>query len=259
MQCRICKSDDLRYYYSQGDKNQYKFYKCRNCGLVNYDLEGGLDQEKYGGTYISPYLEDHKQNVTQGATFNFIQENIQETGKVLDIGCGNGKLLLLLREAGWEVNGMELLPEYAKKIESEHNIEMVVGDFLEYKTDDKKYDLVILRHVLEHLPDSVLAMNKLNALLKQNGHLVMEFPNIESVEFKFKRFLSRLGLHKKKYKPDYKPGHCNEFSRSSFKYLVDHTGFELLSWELYSNKSGSSKLLTKLNIGSKARVLVKKK
>ncbi len=259
MICRLCDTDNLKFYYSQGNSNQYKFYKCKTCGLVNYDLAGGLDQEKYGGKYITPALEKHKQNLTQRATFEFIRQHIDITGRALDIGCGNGKLLLLLRDSGWDVTGMELLESYAKKIIEDYKIEIIIADFLQYCFDNHKYDLVLLKHVLEHLPDPILTMTKLNNLLKDGGYLIMEFPNIESLEFKFKRLLSRVGLYRKKYRAGYKPGHCNEFSKDAFKYLLNLTGFDLIIWELYSNKAGSSKLFTKLNIGSKARVLVKKK
>ena len=85
---------------------------------------------------------------------------------------------------------------------------------------------------------------------------LLEFPNIESLEAKIKRAVPI--FKKKKYKQNYKPGHCNEFSKKSFQFLANKTCFELVSWNLYSNKIDSTFFLTKLNISSKARVLVKK-
>ena len=257
MKCRLCDSSDLKLYYTQGNNSEYKFYKCNNCELVNYDIDGGLDQSKYSYEYISPENESHKQNKTQTKSFNYIKKNLSNKGKLLDIGCGNGKILLLAQNYGWEVRGLELSKYYAETILNKYGINVEVSNFLEYDvSQEEKYDFVILRHVLEHLPDSILAMKKINQLLKPGGIALLEFPNIESLEAKIKRAIPI--FKKKKYKQNYKPGHCNEFSKKSFQFLANKTCFELISWNLYSNKIDSSFLLTKLNISSKARVLVKK-
>lgn len=258
MNCRVCGNDNLKLHYSQGNMEEYKFYKCSTCKLINYDLTGGLDQSKYSGIYIDPADESNKQNITQSKSYNFIKNNIKSKGKLLDIGCGNGKILLLAKQDGWNVKGLELSKYYAETIMTRFGIQVEVSNFLEYNvTQDEKNDLVILRHVLEHLPDSILAMNKINQLLSSNGIALLEFPNIESLELKIKRLLTKFGV-KKKYKSGYKPGHCNEFCKESFSYLLNNTGFQLISWELYSNKSNANYFLTKFNISSKARVLIKK-
>jgi len=229
-----------------------------NCKLVNYDLTSGLDQKKYSGGYIDPYFEEHKQNRTQSATYKFIKKNVPLKGKMLDIGCGNGKLLLLAKTDGWSVNGLELSESYAAIVKEKFDIKVEIEDFLKYDKTSSYYDVVVLKHVLEHLSDSRLAMTKINNLLKVNGYGIFEFPNIESVEFKIKRVVSKIKISKKKYREDYVPGHCNEFCKDSFKYLLKLTGFKLVHWELYSNKNKHIRLLSMLNIGSKARVLVKK-
>ena len=101
-------------------------------------------------------------------------------------------------------------------------------------------------------------MKKINGLLSNNSYALLEFPNIESLELKFKRFLNKIGIYNKSYLENYKPGHCNEFCKASFEYLLGITGFKLITWELYSNKTTYNYLLTKFNISSKARVLIKK-
>ena len=260
MNCRLCGSEHLRLYYTQGNKNQYKFFKCENCKLVNYDISIGLDQQKYTSSYVHPENEMHKQNIDQTATYNFIKKRISQQGKLLDIGCGNGKLLLLAKNDGWKVAGIELSQSAADTIQDNFGIKVDAVDFLEYKIDTKKaYDVVVLRHVLEHLPDSILAMSKINLLLKKNGYAILEFPNIEGLDLKFKRFLSKTGIHKKKYSINYQPGHCNEFCKKSFLFLTKKTNFDLIEWKTYSSKSLLNLLYGKMNIGNKARVLIKKK
>lgn len=138
--------------------------------------------------------------------------------------------------------------------------DVVVANFLEVDAQtigDKPFDLICLRHVLEHLPDCLLAMNKLRELLKPGGHILIEIPNVESISKKVKRFLTRRGLRRTEYPADMVIGHANEFCRYSFKYLLAKTGFDLIRWETYSKRSFSNYIYNRLHIGSSARALVR--
>jgi 2-polyprenyl-3-methyl-5-hydroxy-6-metoxy-1,4-benzoquinol methylase len=209
--------------------------------------------------YLDPYDETNILNKHQSETFSFIQKKIKKPGSLLDIGCGNGKILVLGRDNGWKVRGLELSPSLADSISEKFGIEVTISNFLTYEpAKEEQYDLVILRHVLEHLQDSILAMTKINQLLKPGGFGVLEFPDIESNQMKLKRFISGIGIYSKKYKETYLPGHCNEFCEESFKYLLSKTGFKLLEWQNYSSKSYLNGAYNLFHFGTKARVLIKK-
>ncbi len=204
--CRLCGSRNLKRYYTQGNQSQYEFYKCMNCKLVNYDLSKGLNQEKYAREYIDPSDHKHRHNAGQTQTYDFIRRTIGNSGKLLDIGCGNGRLLFLAQSAGWQVKGLERSGFLRDSIKKAIGLDVEVCDFLSYEPGEGDlFDVVVLRHVLEHLPDPVLSMRRINSLLKIGGYAVLEFPNIEAPDLKFKRFLRKMGFHKKKYAPDYKP------------------------------------------------------
>jgi SAM-dependent methyltransferase len=257
--CRACNSGDLYFYYGEGNNQQYKYYKCPVCGLVNYDLSLGLDQEQYAEEYIDPRDSQNKVNRYQRQTCEFISRHIYEPGTVLEIGCGNGGLLDCLRTSGWGVKGLELSPLLANSIKEKLNIDVELENFMDYSpTQENLYDLVILRHVFEHLPNPILVLNKLSTLVKEGGYIEMEFPNIEAPELKLKRFFWRLGFRIRKPDRDRAPGHANEFSRKSFQYLLDKTGFKLVKWETYTLKPVSNFIYKYVSMGSKARVLIKK-
>lgn len=257
MECRLCESDQLKLYYTQGNNYQFKFYKCDRCLLVNLDMSQGFDQGKYSMDFVDPLDLQHKQNKDKLETYKFIRKHIKPEGNYLDIGCGNGKLLQLAQNDGWEVHGLELSQYYADKIKESLNIEVTVANFLEFESQSK-YNLVTLRHVFEHLPNSVLAMNKINRLLKENSYAVLEFPNIEGLSFKIKRFTNKLGFFKKKYSKDYIPGHCNEFSKKSFNHLLLKTGFEMTKWVTYSSKPLTNLIYRYIPVGCKTRVIIRK-
>lgn len=151
--------------------------------------------------YPDPFDDNNPININQSLTFRFIQAHLNMTGKVLDIGCENGRLLHLFKNAGWSTKGLELSPFLAQSIKDTLDIEVETANFLEHHpADEGTYDLVILRHVLEHLPDPIKAMTKIYAYLKPNGYAVLEFPNIEALDLKIKRLLQRLKLYQKNIK-----------------------------------------------------------
>jgi SAM-dependent methyltransferase len=258
--CRLCGADSLYPLFKQGDRGQFIFYRCRSCSLVNYDFsEQGLNQEKYAEIYIDPEDETGKINRDQTDSFDHIQKMIPRPGKLLEIGCGNGRLLLLARRAGWEVTGLELSPFLAESITGRLGIKVHTANFLEGELPLKEtFDLVVMRHVLEHLPDPILAMNRIGSLLKPGGRAILEFPNIDGWDLRWKRSLQRIGIHRKRYPESYVPGHCNEYCRRSFNWLVGKTGFVLKNWSTYSSRPGLTPLYAALGSGNKVRVLVEK-
>ena len=258
-QCRLCNGDNLKHYMSDGHAQDLHFYQCQDCQLVNYDLSLGVDQTQYTPTYVSPTVADNKSNVDGTQSWDYIRKRHPTPARFMDIGCGNGRLLYLAQQAGWHVKGLELSDEAARDVSAELGVEVAVSDFLRYDGDDKgEYDVVVLRHVLEHLPDSVLAMSKIGELLKPGGHALLEFPNTRSFAFAFKRFFKNRGMRNKKFAPEWRPGHVNEFCKPAFKTLLDMTGFELVDWRTYSNKPFSNALYQVWHVGSKARVWVRK-
>jgi hypothetical protein len=106
--------------------------------------------------------------------------------------------------------------------------------------------------------EPILALQKINFRLKPNGYALFEMPNIEALDIRLKRVLANIGIHQKQFSEDYLPGHCNEFCRASFQFLLEKTGFKLIRWETYSMKPVVNFLYTHLHIGNKARALVAK-
>tara|TARA_R110002111_G_scaffold163012_1_gene229348 strand:- start:266 stop:1009 length:744 start_codon:yes stop_codon:yes gene_type:complete len=243
---------------SDGRNSDLHYYKCADCALWNYDIGLGMDQSQYTERYVSPLDPDHKSNKDVAQSWRFLQPHLGEVGSMMDIGCGNACLLHLARADGWKVRGMELSESTAKSIRDDQGIDVAVANFLDYENpDEQRYDVVVLRHVLEHLPDSVLAMQKIAALLKPGGLALLEFPNTRSFSYAIKRLLKNRGMRNRKYSDDWRPGHCNEFCRQSFEVLLNKTGFELVVWQTYSSKPLANAFYRLFPIASKARALVR--
>jgi SAM-dependent methyltransferase len=243
----------------EGRNRDLNYYRCGVCALWNYDLDCGVDQTQYTARYVSPDDAGHKSNRVIARTWDYLRSRVPGPGSMLDIGCGNAALLHFARKAGWTVRGMELSEAMARAIGADQGIEVSVSDFVDYQpAPGEAYDVVVLRHVLEHLPDSKLAMRKIGALLGDSGIAFLELPNTGSFAYWSKRILKNLGLKNRKYSADWRPGHCNEFCRQSFEYLLDATGFELVEWRTYSNKPLADRIYGLLPVASKVRVLARK-
>jgi SAM-dependent methyltransferase len=258
--CRLCGGADLYFYYSLGNQGQCKYYKCPTCQLVNYDLSGGLDQEQYTSTFIDPTDDNEKWNLNKDQSFDFITRNVKEKGSFLDVGCGMGRMLYVAKRQGWQVKGLELSASMARRVSEVLDIEVVAGDFLEGKPfRGEQFDVVSLRHVIEHLPDSLGAVERLGDLVRPGGYLLLEMPNIEALDKRLKRAIVRRGWHKRKFPDDFKAGHCNEFCKESMAYLMDRSGFEMIHWETYSMKPLANFIYNRIHVGNKARMLARKR
>jgi 2-polyprenyl-3-methyl-5-hydroxy-6-metoxy-1,4-benzoquinol methylase len=259
--CRLCGGEDLYLYYTQGSAGQFRYYRCSNCELVNLDLANGLDQEQYNDEWVDPTDDGHRRHKAIDASFAFILRYVRGPGTLLDIGCGNGRLLHVARRAGWGVKGVELSSRAAQSVRRTLGVEVSTADFLEMapqEEDKGRFDVVCLRHVLEHLPDSKLAMRKIHELVRPRGYVLLEMPNIQGLDKKLKRWVADAGLHKRSYSSDFVTGHCNEFCRRSFEYLLQITGFRLIRWETYSKKALGNLVYNHVHIGNKARALIQR-
>ncbi len=258
--CRLCAGTDLNLYHSMGNDGRFRYFKCSNCKLVNYDLAAGLGQEQFEVLDKDPTDDADGWNQQKDRSFEFVRRYIKSPGSMLDIGCGSGRLMFVARRAGWQVKGLELSPEMAEFVHDKLGEDVVVADFLEVEPRTISaipFDLISLRHVLEHLPDCLLAMRKLRALLRPGGYILIEIPNVESISKRVKRFMARVGLRRPNYPPDMVIGHANEFCRPSFEYLLRETGFTLVRWETYSKKPIANYIYNRVHIGGSARALVK--
>ncbi|MFT7036572.1 MAG: ubiquinone/menaquinone biosynthesis C-methylase UbiE [Cyclobacteriaceae bacterium] len=99
-------------------------------------------------------------------------------GLLLDIGAGTGDFLKLAKDNGWEVKGIEPNDGAAnlakqKKLEIYENIDQLSG---------QTFDVVTLWHVLEHLPDLEMVIQKIESLIKPGGTLIVAVPNFKSYD-----------------------------------------------------------------------------
>ncbi len=104
-------------------------------------------------------------------------------GRVLDVGCGDGRFLYRMYQAGWTVAGLDFDPkgiESAKLKYGKYGFELMNTDLFSARFPDNSFDAVTLGHVIEHVPDPVAILAEAKRILKPGGRLVAITPNVES-------------------------------------------------------------------------------
>lgn len=100
-------------------------------------------------------------------------------GKLLDVGCGSGKSLLLAKQLGWDVTGLEIDPN-AVKAAREQGLTVVEGDFRQLKQLTNQFDCIICSHVLEHVHFPLELLQLLTEALRPQGVALLSLPNASS-------------------------------------------------------------------------------
>jgi len=239
-QCGSPNSDVIahgtdREYYSSTDA--YTIVQCRECGLVYLSPRPTSAElpHIYPRAYHSYILDDAagskdsfitKMRKRAGARrFRPIMQHIKGTEKVdlLDVGCGNGWLLQVIKSLDPEristfgVEISEPVCEVARK--QGHTI--YCGRFEDVKLD-RAFDVVNLTHVIEHVSDPRLAVRKAYEALNQGGLLLLETPNIGAIEWEWFKDGNWGAYHI--------PRHWFFFDRETIGSLGRAEGFTLIDW-----------------------------
>jgi 2-polyprenyl-3-methyl-5-hydroxy-6-metoxy-1,4-benzoquinol methylase len=100
-------------------------------------------------------------------------------GRLLDVGCGSGNKLLLAKQLGWDVTGLEIDPN-ALMTATNQGLNVIEGSYRDLAKFVNEFDCIICSHVLEHVyyPNDML--NLLSQSLKPGGTLLLSLPNSKS-------------------------------------------------------------------------------
>jgi 2-polyprenyl-3-methyl-5-hydroxy-6-metoxy-1,4-benzoquinol methylase len=99
--------------------------------------------------------------------------------RVLDIGCGNGRVMMQLRSVGWEVSGVEPDPKSAAQAR-EAGLDVRAGLLEPGAWPENHFDAITMNHVIEHLHDPIGILRTCAQLLKPGGAISMATPNLRS-------------------------------------------------------------------------------
>ena len=206
--CNLCGTDDPRVVFKRGQAQEARIVRCGNCGLMYADPRVGLvdhaDYEQFEADGIlmgSDTDPDHpwrwrnekeKEQVRDfDATRAIIDRLYPQGGKLVEVGSGLGYLMQSFKKDGWDVLGVDPWKELPAFTEQVHGIETIPTTLEDAGLPDASADLVILLHVIEHVPDPVGTLREINRVLKPGGHVVVETPRYDTAMFKLLKHRER--------------------------------------------------------------------
>lgn len=234
--CPVCNSTDIQeqliardYTVSQKDFN---IWHCNACtGRFTQDVPA---QDAIGAYYASENYISHsdtKKGIinslyhlvrkrTLGAKRRLVinQTGIMK-GSLLDIGCGTGAFLQTIKEANWDITGLEPDAVARTKAIELYNIHPQESNKL-FELTAASFNAITMWHVLEHVHELHAYIKQIAHLLTAKGKLFIAVPNYTSKD---------AGIYKAYWAAYDVPRHLYHFSPQSMETLLSQHGLKLVA------------------------------
>jgi len=210
-------------------EEDFTVVRCEECGLAY--LNPRPTPEALKAFYPEGYwwsgekrgllarLEERYRNGLLKKELRPLRKRLPPGSRILDVGCGQGDMMLLLKEAGYAAFGVENAPRAVRVAREGRGLTVHLGNLEDVPQEKGSFDALAFFHVLEHLPDPLRTLRQAQGFLKQEGWLLIQSPNIESAQFK--RFGPRW-LHLSL------PQHFYHFSPETLGKMLGKAGFRVV-------------------------------
>jgi len=231
--CVLCGHTDGQEFL-EWKESEYKLFRCKKCDAVSPNIASGVSSYTESVYDTDVYVEklfrethshyEYRKNTFGKERYQYTIERLGLTtkAKVLDLGCGAGYYIDVLKDNAIEYKGLEVADHFVEYCKSYHELN-VENSSLEDERDGE-YDLITMFDVLEHLADPVETFLTINKKLKDGGYCVAYTPNIFSLGFEL------MGAKQNCLLP-YE--HLCFFNDKSLDFLVNKTGFKVEKLEVF--------------------------
>ena len=237
--CCVCGSDQAAEVASGQDYEYettaqvFHFTRCISCGHLFLNPRPAIEElpaiyppDYYSYNYnqaVHPVARSAKDWLDERKARRWLRNVATKAPRFLDVGCGDGRYLRLFQSWGvpkGQLWGTELDARVVEKLQGEGfqvrkgAIEAVQDLPCEF------FDLIVMLQVIEHVADPAAVVAKLEKLLSPSGVLVIETPNVESLDFH---------LFQRRYWGGYHfPRHWNLFTPKTLNRLLKHASLQLV-------------------------------
>lgn len=217
-----------------GVAGEYRINRCRDCGLEqtaprptggelralyerHYNFGGeadtaytGLRERLFGSWLYRLWLA-----IDGDVSFH----RVKGSGRLLDVGCNEGRGLALHRQNGFDAEGLE--PNRVAAADARARGFTVHAEDLRAFEPGAPYDIVVLSNVLEHALDPSTMLADVGRILRPGGEVWISCPNSESV---LRRIFARAWINW------HVPFHIVHFSGGALRRLLARAGFEVIAF-----------------------------
>lgn len=244
LNCNLCHSDTYEILYPStlkkdgfmeshdlscsnlGHGKHHRIVRCKKCGLIYSNPREPLEkiQSLYKGVKDDIY---HEALAGRIKTFNkiLLRPEMKDVGRsILEIGCYTGLFMKLAAQKGFNVLGIEPSTWAAQIGRKEYGLEIINSGIYDAKID-RKFDIICMWDVLEHLPDPGLALKICHNMLLDNGILAISTMRCEGA---FYSFCGR-------YWPWFMKMHLFYFTTNALSRMLEKNGFKIIAIYPYAH------------------------
>jgi SAM-dependent methyltransferase len=237
--CNLCGSNDLEVVYearadlerdsdlarkfrASGDELlTLPLVRCRACSLLfvnpRYQASAVLDGYAAGDDPVYVSQMDARVRTFAGTVVQITRLR-PSRGRILDIGTAAGAFLKAAGDGGWEATGLEPNGWLANWGRERYGVDIRVGSIDTVELPVRHYDVVTLWDVIEHTPDPMHVLRRVNELLVPGGLLIVNYPDIGS-------WIARAMGRKW---PFLSSVHLYYFTRRTMAAALDRAGFDAI-------------------------------
>lgn len=219
--CIVCSGCQFSIW---AQENYLKAMKCDKCGMISINphfSEEGLNI--FYNDYLSNRIEKKDAMEQRKMAYDLDKSwvtNFINSGRVLDIGASGGFFLSNFSPVEWEREGVEIGEDAAQFAKDHFDIRIHTGKVVDMSFKIP-FDLVMMRGVIEHIPDPISVLKKCHEIIAPEGYLfITAMPNGNSFAF---------DVFRNKWRQFTPLEHVHFFSRKILVEIVGEIGFRVIS------------------------------
>lgn len=219
--CTVCGNKDPQKFTLKYQKEKFAVVVCDNCthNFIPHYYRKKIEYGQYKNSDVTAAVRAGNNWVKiqrHKLRFEFIKQFVKK-GKLFDLGAGWGHFMLAGKELGYDVYGIEIAEQPYLYCVNDLKLPVDHIDFFEMD-ESKKFDVITMWDVLEHIDKADEFLNKCGKLMNSGSYLFLQVPQIDS-------------YFAKKHKDNWKMmglDHVNYFSKKTIKQILERNGFELV-------------------------------
>ncbi len=224
IECPLCQSKNILDYF----KDESSLKRCQNCRIVfTHPLPEFLSDAYDEDYYRIWYEQQFRQRVKLWEKRMRVVKKFCRSGRLLDVGTGDGLFLKIASSSNFEISGTEISPAAVKAAKDLYGLNIHLTEIEDSDFEKDYFDVVTLWHVIEHVQAPLLVFKAAHKLLKPGGVIIVATPNLDKY---LSRFIYRL-LHRQPY-PFYSPRgeqHLFHFTQDTLERMINRAGFRTVS------------------------------
>jgi 2-polyprenyl-3-methyl-5-hydroxy-6-metoxy-1,4-benzoquinol methylase len=179
-ECPICGAGAKRLAFPYGtvfNGTEFFYFKCAVCGSTFVSpVPSQADFEKMYS--VENYHDCHYREIRTDGHYSdsiqFLKQNCAGRRSVVDFGCGNGSFLAVAKDNNFECAGIEFHPSAIANVRNKTGLPVTTLE--EARASGRRFEIIHLGDVLEHLPDPTDTIKTLASLLSPEGVFYIEGP-----------------------------------------------------------------------------------